>query len=122
MVYGHTWEQGAAEQVKKAPNAPNSKLVDTKVKGKLAAAPMPGVPSFLGGSNLGVTTKSANSALAAQWIKYFTDSTSMDGLIKANALPNSTALLDKAGTENPSLSSASKAAKSSWFVPNSGKW
>jgi N,N'-diacetylchitobiose transport system substrate-binding protein len=122
MFYGNTWEQGAAEQIKKDPNDPNSKLVDTKVKGKLAAAPMPGIPSFLGGSNLGVTTKSANSALAAQWIKYFTDATSMSGLIKANALPNSTALLDKAATDNPSLAAAAQAAKSSWFVPNSGKW
>jgi N,N'-diacetylchitobiose transport system substrate-binding protein len=122
MFYGNTWEQGAAEQVKKDPNDANSALVNTKVKGKLAAAPMPGIPSFLGGSNLGVTTKSANSALAAQWIKYFTDSTSMDGLIKANALPNSTALLDKAATENPSLTAAASAAKTSWFPPNSGKW
>ncbi|MEV6842498.1 extracellular solute-binding protein [Actinoplanes sp. NPDC051411] len=122
MFYGNTWEQGSAEQVAKDPNDPNSPKIDTKVKGKLAAAPMPGIPSFLGGSNLGVTSKSQNSALAAQWIKYFTDSTSMDGLIKANALPNSTALLDKTATENPSLAAAANAAKTSWFPPNSGKW
>jgi N,N'-diacetylchitobiose transport system substrate-binding protein len=122
MFLGNTWEQGAAEQVKKDPNDPNSKLVDTKVKGKLATAPMPEVPSFLGGSNLGVTSKSANKALAAQWIKYFTDSTSMAGLIKANALPNSTALLDQAASENPSLTAAAAAAKQTWFVPNSAKW
>jgi N,N'-diacetylchitobiose transport system substrate-binding protein len=122
MFYGNTWEQGSAEQVKKDPNDANSKLVDTKVKGKLAAAAMPGIPSFLGGSNLGVTSKSQNSALAAQWIKYFTDSTSMSGLIKANALPNSTAMLDKVATDNPSLTAAAQAAKTSWFPPNSGKW
>jgi N,N'-diacetylchitobiose transport system substrate-binding protein len=122
MFVGNTWEQGAAEQVKKDPNNPNSKLIDTKVKGKLATAPMPEVPSFLGGSNLGVTQKSANKELAAQWIKYFTDAKSMDGLVKANALPNSTALLDKAATDNPSLAAAAGAAKSSWFVPNAEKW
>jgi N,N'-diacetylchitobiose transport system substrate-binding protein len=122
MFYGNTWEQGSAEQVKKDPNDPNSKLVDTKVKGKLAAAPMPGIPSFLGGSNLGVTAKSSNRALAAQWVKYFTDDTSMDGLIKANALPNSTALLNKAATENPALKAAAGAAASSWFPPNTPKW
>jgi N,N'-diacetylchitobiose transport system substrate-binding protein len=122
MFVGNTWEQGAAEQVKKDPNDPNSKLVDTKVKGKLATAPMPEIPSFLGGSNLGVTEKSANKQLAAQWIKYFTDAKSMDGLVKANALPNSTALLDKAATDNPALASAAGAAKSSWFVPNAQKW
>jgi len=122
MFYGNAWEQGAAEQVKKDPNDPNSALVDTKVKGKLAAAPMPDIPSFLGGSNLGVTQKSTNKELAAQWIKYFTDSTSMAGLIKASALPNSTALLDKAATDNPAIAPAALAAKSSWFTPNADKW
>jgi N,N'-diacetylchitobiose transport system substrate-binding protein len=122
MFYGNAWEQGAAEQVKKDPNDPNSKLVDTKVKGKLAAAPMPEVPSFLGGSNLGVATKSQNKQLAAQWIKYFTDSTSMAGLVKANALPNSTALLDKAAADNPTIAPAALAAKSSWFTPSAEKW
>jgi N,N'-diacetylchitobiose transport system substrate-binding protein len=122
MFIGNSWELGAAEQVKKDPNDPNSALVDTKVKGKLAAAPMPETPSFLGGSNLGITQKSQNKELAAQWIKAFTDSTSMAGLVKANALPNSTALLDKAATDNPSIAAAAGAAKSSWFVPSAEKW
>ena len=122
MFYGNTWEQGAAEQIKKDPNDPNSPLVDTKVKGKLASAAMPEIPSFLGGSNLGITEKSQNKQLAAQWIKYFTDSTSMAGLIKANALPNSTALLDKAATDNPALGPAAAAAKNSWFTPQAEKW
>jgi N,N'-diacetylchitobiose transport system substrate-binding protein len=122
MFYGNAWEKGAAEQIKKDPNDPNSPLVDTKVKGKLAAAPMPDIPSFLGGSNLGVTAKSQNKELAAQWIKAFTDSTSMAGLIKASALPNSTALLDKAATDNPAIAPSALAAKSSWFTPNAEKW
>ena len=122
MFYGSGWEQGSAEQVRKDPNDPKSELVDTKVKGKLAAAPMPGIPSLLGGSNVGVPLKSQNTELAAQWIKYFTDSTSMKGLIKANALPNATALLDSAITDNPALAVGAEAAKSSWAVPNSGKW
>ena len=122
IFYGNAWEQGAAEQIKKDPNDANSPLVATKVKGKLAAAPLPETPSFLGGSNLGVTEKSQNKALAAQWIKYFTDAKSMDGLVKANALPNSTALLDKAAADNPTLAVPANAAKSSWFVPNAAKW
>jgi len=121
IFYGNTWEKGAAEQVKKDPNDPNSKLVNTKVFGKLATAPMPETPSFLGGSNLGVTEKSANKALAAQWIKYFTDSTSMQGLIEKGVLPNSTALLDKAAAQKGSEAAAA-AAKSSWFTPNAEKW
>jgi len=122
MFYGNTWEQGAAEQVKKDPNDPNSPMVDTKVKGKLASAAMPEIPSFLGGSNLGIPEKSQNKQLAAQWIKAFTDSTSMAGLIKANALPNSTALLGQAATANPSLKPAADAAQNSWFTPQAEKW
>ncbi|WIM98297.1 extracellular solute-binding protein [Actinoplanes oblitus] len=122
MFYGNGWEQGSAEQVKKDPNDPNSKLVPTKVNGKLAAAPMPEIPSLLGGSNVGVPLKSKNPELAAQWIKYFTDSTSMKGLIKAGALPNATSLLDQAATDNPALKFTAGAAKNSWAVPNSGKW
>jgi len=121
IFYGNTWEKGAAEQVKKDPNDPNSKLVNTKVFGKLATAPMPETPSFLGGSNLGVTEKSTNKELAAQWIKYFTDSTSMQGLIEKGVLPNSTALLDKAAAQKGSEAAAA-AAKSSWFTPNAEKW
>ncbi|MEV6300753.1 extracellular solute-binding protein [Actinoplanes sp. NPDC051861] len=122
MFYGNAWEQGVAEEVRKDPNDPNSPLVPTKVKGKLAAAPMPEIPSFLGGSNLGVTQKSGNKELAAQWIKHFTDAKSMEGLIKASALPNSTALLDKAATDNPKIAPSALAAKLSWFPPNAEKW
>ncbi|XVU27613.1 extracellular solute-binding protein [Actinoplanes sp. CA-054009] len=122
MFYGNAWEQGSAEEVKKDPNDENSPMVPTKVKGKLATAAMPEIPSFLGGSNLGVAEKSQNKELAAQWIKAFTDSQSMAGLIKANALPNSTALLDKAAADNPALAPAAQAAKDSWFTPNAEKW
>ncbi|MCY1138901.1 extracellular solute-binding protein [Actinoplanes sp. Pm04-4] len=122
MFYGNAWEQGSAEETKKDPNDPNSPLVATKVKGKLAAAPMPEIPSFLGGSNLGITEKSQNKELAAQWIKAFTDSTSMAGLVKANALPNATALLDQAAADNPKIAPAALAAKNSWFPPNAEKW
>ncbi|WP_436521629.1 extracellular solute-binding protein [Actinoplanes sp. HUAS TT8] len=122
MFYGNGWEQGSAEKVKKDPNDPNSPLVPTKVDGKLAAAPMPGIPSLLGGSNVGVPVKSKNAELAAQWIKYFTDSTSMAGLAKAGALPNATAVLDSAAASNPALAVPAEAAKNSWAVPASGKW
>jgi N,N'-diacetylchitobiose transport system substrate-binding protein len=121
MFYGNGWEKGAAEQTKKDPNDPNSKLVNTKVFGKLDLAPMPEIPSFLGGSNLGVTEKSQNKALAAQWIKYFTDTKSMEGLIAKNALPNSTALLDKAA-QVKGMEATAQAAKSSWFPPNTPNW
>ncbi|HWS36275.1 MAG TPA: extracellular solute-binding protein [Actinoplanes sp.] len=122
VFYGNGWEQGVAEETRKDPNDPNSELVPTKVKGKLAAAPLPEVPSFLGGSNLGVTAKSGNKELAAQWVKYFTDSKSMDGLVKASALPNASSLMDKAAADNPALAPAALSAKNSWFTPNAEKW
>ncbi len=121
MFYGNTWERGSAEEILSDPNNPDSKKVKTKVAGKLALAPMPEIPSFLGGSNLGVSAKSQNQVLAAKWIKYFTDAKSMEGLIAAKALPNSTALLDKAAADE-SMAAAANAAKNSWFPPNSDKW
>jgi N,N'-diacetylchitobiose transport system substrate-binding protein len=121
IFYGNGWEKGAAEQTKKDPNKTDSPMVNTKVFGKLALAPMPEIPSFLGGSNLGITEKSANKALAAQWVKAFTDTKSMEGLIAKNALPNSTALLDKAAAVK-GMEATAAAAKSSWFTPNAEKW
>jgi N,N'-diacetylchitobiose transport system substrate-binding protein len=119
--YGNGWEKGAAEEKLTDPNDPKSAKVKTAVAGKLALAPLPEVPSFLGGSNLGVTTKSKSADLASKWIKYFTDSKSMKGLIAKNALPNSTAMLDEAA-KVPGMEATSAAAKSSWFTPNAPKW
>lgn len=121
MFYGNGWEVGAAQEQRKDPNDPNSELVATKVKDKVAAAPMPGIPSFLGGSNIGVTAKSQNQALAAEWIKYFTDTKSQEALLAKAVLPNATNLLDKAATVKGNEATA-LAAKSSWFVPMAEKW
>lgn len=121
MFYGNGWEVGAAQEQRKDPNDPNSALVATKVKGKVAAAPMPGIPSFLGGSDLGVAAKSQNQALAAEWIKYFTDTKAQEALLAKAVLPNATNLLDKAATVKGNEATA-LAAKSSWFVPMAEKW
>jgi N,N'-diacetylchitobiose transport system substrate-binding protein len=127
MLYGNAWEVGAVQSQRKDPNDPNSAMVDTAVKGKVAAVPLPGasagqgIPSFLGGSVLGVSEKSQNKALAAEWIKYFTDTKAMEGLIAKKALPNATALLDKAAADKD-ISAAANAAKTSWFPPNAENW
>jgi N,N'-diacetylchitobiose transport system substrate-binding protein len=121
MFYGATWEKGIAEEVRKDPNDPNSKLVPTKVKGKLATTAMPETPSFLGGSNLGVTVKSANKDLAAEWVKIFTDTKSQEALLAKGVLPNTTSLLDKAAAVKGS-EAAAEAAKTSFFVPLSERW
>jgi len=121
MFYGNGWESGAVQSQKKDPNDPNSAMVDTAVKGKVGTVAMPGIPSFLGGSDLGVSTKSQNQALAAEWIKYFTDTKAQEALLAKGVLPNATNLLDKAAQVKGSEATAN-AAKSSWFVPMAEKW
>jgi N,N'-diacetylchitobiose transport system substrate-binding protein len=127
MLYGNAWEVGAVQQVHKDPNDPNSAMVDTKVKDKVAAVPLPGLtagqgmPTFLGGSVLGVAQKSSKKDLAAEWIKDFTSTASMTALLAKGVLPNSTALLDQAASIK-GLESAAAAAKNSWFVPNAPGW
>ncbi|MEN3305213.1 MAG: N,N-diacetylchitobiose transport system substrate-binding protein [Micromonosporaceae bacterium] len=127
MLYGNAWESGAVQQVHKDPNDPNSAMVDTKVKGKVATIPLPGLtagqgmPTFLGGSILGVAAKSGKKDLAAEWIKDFTSTASMTALLAKGVLPNSTALLDQAASVK-GLEAAAAAAKNSWFVPNAPGW
>ena len=61
FLYGNGWELGAVQSQQKDPNDPNSPMVDTAVKGKVAAVALPGaaagtgLPSFLGGSAIAVT-------------------------------------------------------------------
>jgi N,N'-diacetylchitobiose transport system substrate-binding protein len=127
FLYGNGWEVGAVQSQRKDPNDPNSPMVDTAVKGKVAAVPLPGatagqgLPSFLGGSAIAVTGASKQKALAQEWVKIFTDTTSQEGLIAKNALPNATALLDKAAAQ-PGNEATAQAAKNSWFVPMAPKW
>lgn len=127
FLYGNGWELGGVQSQKKDPNDPNSANVDTAVKDKVAAVPMPGasadkgLPTFLGGSAIGVTGKSKEQALAQKWVSIFTDTKSQEGLIAKGALPNATALLDKAAAVKGNEATA-LAAKNSWFVPMAPKW
>jgi len=127
FLYGNGWELGAVQSQRKDPNDPNSPMVDTAVKGKVAAVPLPGasadksLPSFLGGSAIAVTGVSKEKALATEWVKYYTDSTAEKGFIAKGALPNATALLDQAAAQ-PGNEATALAAKNSWFVPMAPKW
>ena len=80
---------------------------------------LPSLPRRLGPRRS--PAKSKNQALAAEWIKDFTDTTSQTGLIAKGALPNATALLDQAA-KVPGNEATALAAKNSWFVPNAPKW
>ncbi len=127
MLYGNGWELGAVQSQHQDPNNANSPMVDTAVKGKVASVPLPGLtsgkgmPTFLGGSIVGVSGKSKNSALAAEWIKDFTSTSSQQALLAKGALPNATNLLDDAAKVSGNEATA-MAAKNSWFVPVAPTW
>ena len=73
-----------------------------------------GMPGFLGGSDLAVPVTSSNKALAADWIKDFTDTSSEKGLQAKGNIPNATNLLGGSVNE--------RAASRSWFVPTAKHW
>jgi N,N'-diacetylchitobiose transport system substrate-binding protein len=94
--------------------------VGTKYKGTTGQFVMPGhvkgqtLPGFLGGSDLAVPATSANKALAADWIKDFTSTSSEKALQAKGNIPNATNLLGASVNE--------RAASRSWFVPTAKHW
>ena len=94
---------------------------------KMGAYPMPShvkgkyMPTFLGGSDLGVPISAHNKALGADWIKAFTGTQSETLIAKAGNIANSTKLAN-VNAHNPALAPFARAAKSSWFVPTSPNW
>ena len=117
-IVGNGWEVGAVT----APKTGTPALAT-----KLSTFPMPGAaagaytPSFLGGSDLAVPAKASNPGLGAQWIKYYTDTTSQTALAKF-AIPNTTSLLSVYEGQAQANKSTGEAAKSTWFVPNTPNW
>jgi len=128
MEYDAGWHSGVVQQVHTNPNDPNSPLKDTAVKGKVGLFAMPGLSdsqpfkSFLGGSVLGVTKDSKSAALAAEFIKYYTDTKAETALIDLGNLPNATSLLDAASANPAAGPQVSAAAKASWFTPAAPTW
>ena len=83
--------------------------------GYSSSAPM---PTFLGGSNLGVAEKSANKQLAEEYIQLVTGTQYQSEMATVGGvIPNSSSLLGLQA-ENPPLNTAAQAAKTSWFTPN----
>jgi N,N'-diacetylchitobiose transport system substrate-binding protein len=128
LEYDAGWHSGVVQQVHTNPNDATSPLKDTVVKGKVDLFAMPGISasqpfkSFLGGSVLGVTKDSKNQALAAEFIKFYTDTKTETALIDLGNLPNATALLQQASA-NPAVGpQVAAAAQASWFTPASPKW
>jgi N,N'-diacetylchitobiose transport system substrate-binding protein len=72
------------------------------------------MPGFLGGSDLAVPVTSSNKALASDWIKDFTSTSSEKALQAKGNIPNATNLLGASVNE--------RAASRSWFVPTAKHW
>jgi len=117
-ILGNGWEVGSVI----APKTGNPKLTKD-----ISTFPLPGTsaghytPSFLGGSDLAVPEKAKNAGLGAEWIKYYTDTTSQKLLAKY-AIPNTTNLLSVYEKQSQANQSTGEAAKDTWFVPNTANW
>jgi N,N'-diacetylchitobiose transport system substrate-binding protein len=72
------------------------------------------LPGFLGGSDLAVPITSSQKALATDWIKDFTSTSSEKTLQAKGNIPNATNLLGASVNE--------RAASRSWFVPTAKHW
>lgn len=94
---------------------------------KMGAYPMPShikgryMPTFLGGSDLGIPISAKSKQLGADWIKAFTGTQSETLIAKAGNIANSTTLAN-VNAHNPALAPFARAAKYSWFVPTSPNW
>lgn len=109
------------------PYALDAKVGNPELAGKIGAYPMPShtpgkyMPTFLGGSDLVIPATSKQKALAADWIKAYTDTASMTQITQAGVIPNTTSLA-KINASKPTLAPFARAASSSWFVPAAKNW
>jgi N,N'-diacetylchitobiose transport system substrate-binding protein len=110
------------------PHALNAKTGNPSLASVMGAYPMPShtkgkfLPTFLGGSDLGIPRSSQNASLAADWIKAFTSTPSMQRLATVGKVIPNTTRLANIHASNPQLAPFAKAAKYSWFVPTSPNW
>lgn len=119
MVLANGWEYGYSLD----PKAGNPAL-----KPVIGAFPMPShvpgkqMPTFLGGSVLGIPVTSSNKDLAKDWIADFTSTQSMRTIATVGKqIPNTTTLTGLLNSQ-PDVAPFAKAAKTSWFVPVTPKW
>jgi N,N'-diacetylchitobiose transport system substrate-binding protein len=110
------------------PYSLDPKLGNPALAAKIGAYPMPSrtrgkyMPTFLGGSVLGVPVTSKEKALAADWIAAFTSTQNMTTMAqKGGVIPNTTTLA-RINASKPTLAPFAEAAKASWFVPGTPNW
>ena len=118
-IIANGWEWGYAL---------DPKVGNPKLKGKIGAYPMPShtrgkyMPTFLGGSVLGIPVTSKEKALAADWIAAFTSTANMTRMARDGGVIPNTTTLARINASNPQLAPFAEAAKSSWFVPATPNW
>ena len=117
MIIANGWEVGVITD----PKAGNPALKD-----QLGAFPIPShnagqtAPVFLGGSDLGVASRSKHQDLANAWIATLTGNKHMAEMATVGGvIPNTTSMLSLGTGINSIFFSA---AKNSKFVPNSQNW
>jgi len=110
------------------PNALDPKLGNPALEGKINAYPMPShtagkyMPTFLGGSNLGVPVTSKNKSLAVEWLAAYTSTANETLMASAGGVIPNTTTLAKVNASKPTLAPFAEAAKFSWFVPSTPNW
>ncbi|ACU76545.1 extracellular solute-binding protein family 1 [Catenulispora acidiphila DSM 44928] len=118
-IIGNGWEAAQVYDPKVGDPTLKDKLAEIAVPGVTADAP---TPAFLGGSNLAVPSKAANSKLGEEWIRIFTDTASMK-LLAAKAIPNNKTQIADYIAADPANQATGDAAKGvTWFIPNSPNW
>ncbi|MFD9543426.1 sugar ABC transporter substrate-binding protein [Streptomyces sp. NPDC060022] len=118
LLYGNGWEAGS---VVDGANNGNPKLKD-----KIGTAGMPGpngkaLPSFIGGSDLAVTSKSKVTDLGEEWISLFTSEKSQEVLASKNILPNNEKQLEPLKAK-PETAAVANAVPDAWFTPIAPGW
>jgi N,N'-diacetylchitobiose transport system substrate-binding protein len=92
----------------------------------LGAFPLPGsdggvAPSFLGGSNLGISAKSENPGLALAFLEILTDDAYQTAFAENGLIPVRKSLLGEVKGDEAAQAQA-KAAEVTRFVPSSEQW
>jgi N,N'-diacetylchitobiose transport system substrate-binding protein len=119
MIVANGWEKGVIL---------DKKTGNPKLENDLAAFPLPShnpgqtAPVFLGGSDLGIATKSKNQDLALDWVKLLSGTKFQTQMATVGGvIPNSTTLLTL-HQDDPYLSVFDSTAKNSRFTPTSPNW
>jgi N,N'-diacetylchitobiose transport system substrate-binding protein len=117
MLMGPGWKMG---QITGEDGCPG------KYDSVLGAFPLPGsdggvAPSFLGGSNLGVSAKSKNPGLALAFLKVLTDEAYQTAFAENGLIPVRKSLLGEVQGDEAAQAQA-EAAQTTRFVPSSENW